>query len=527
MKYLLITFAFILFISNAYAQIDPISMEGKLKTVTVYPEQARLEYQGTLSLPVGESKVVFTNLPPKIDKESIQLELSEASASIENIVAAKNYLKSKTEEAELKRLKQQQDSLQKVLTWANQQKEILEGAEALLKANQQVYSQQAGVTVAALKDLLTFYREETTRIRRERIANDALLKTTQEGLAAIQRQIVNMQAAEHASVTEVTVDFRSQKAVRLNYTLSMLAPDAYWSAVYDIHANAPDAPLQVRFRAVVRQTTGENWKDVVLHLSTAQPGLDNRRPYLEPRYARIMHAQLDTVITFDPVTYNEPLQVVKTEPTEELWSDRTYNLTSSTFTLSGTQTIPSDGAEHYATVRDLSIPAKMQHYAIPRASPHVYLLAEILNNSDYDLQSGSARIFNGSTYIGETWLDIESLTDTLQISLGIDQGIYMKRERRDFGASQWLGSYRQETFDFAISLRNNKPVPVDIKLLDQIPISTDKQIEISLLKKDNAQYNEADGMLTWQVRCAPASTETRAFSYRVKYPKDAVVEGKW
>ena len=236
---------------------------------------------------------------------------------------------------------------------------------------------------------------------------------------------------------------------------------------------------------------------------------------------------MDTVITFDPVTYNEPIQIVKNEPEEEVWSDKFYNLTSSTFTLTNNQTIPSDGSPHYVTVRNLTIPAKMQHYAVPRSSPYVYLLAEIINNSEYDLQSGTARIFNESTFVGETGITIETLSDTLQISLGIDQGVYVKRERRDFGASQWLGAYRQETFDFSIGIRNNKTVPIEVKLLDQIPISTDKQIEISLLKKDNAAYNEAKGELEWKVRCPPGNTETRSFSYRVKFPKDEILKGKW
>lgn len=140
---------------------------------------------------------------------------------------------------------------------------------------------------------------------------------------------------------------------------------------------------------------------------------------------------------------------------------------------------------------------------------------------------GTAKVYNENALVGWVPLNVESTADTLQISLGIDQDVFLKRERRDFGASQWLGAYRQETFDFAISLRNNKTTPIEVKLLDQIPISTDKQIEISLLKKDNAVYNEARGELEWKVRCQPGSTETRSFSYRIKYPKDEIVDGKW
>jgi uncharacterized protein (TIGR02231 family) len=527
MQRLLFVLASVLFLSATYGQPAPVSVKGQLKTVTVYPNKARLEYEGPLSLPAGVSKITFTNLPESVDWGSVQLGFSERGISMENISVNRNYLKPKDQEPELARLSQRQDSLQKVVQWANQRWEILNGEESLLKANQQVYSEQSGVTVSALQQLLHFYREETTRIRRERMDNGAVLNKAQMEWAALQNQIEKLRAVNAQSVVEVTVDVRAQRAGRSDYNLSMMARNAAWEAVYDIRATAVDAPLQVTFRAVVRQSTGENWNNVNLVLSTAVPALNNRHPVPEPRYARILTDLVDTIMVMNPDAYEELLQIVKTVPEEEVWSNRAYNPTNTTFTLAAKQSIPSDNAGHYVTVREMSIPAKMQHYTVPRQTPHVYLLAEFVNNSEYDLQSGKARIFNESVFVGETEINIETLSDTLQISLGIDPGVFVKRERRDFGANQWIGAYRQETFDFSIGVRNNKNVPIEVKLLDQIPISTDKQIEISLLKKDNATHNEARGELVWQLRCQPGKTETRSFSYRMKYPKDAIVEGKW
>lgn len=527
MHRLLFVVASLALLPAIYSQPLPVSIKGQLKTVTVYPNKARLEYEGSLSLPAGMSTIRFTDLPEAADRKSIQLGLSERGVSIENISVSRNYLKPKELEPELARLSQQRDSLQIVLHWANQQREILAGEEALLTANQQVYSQQSGVTTESLEQLLRFYREEATRIRRERTDNGALLKQAQETLTAVQNQMGKLQSANQKSVLEVSVDVRAQHAVRTDYALSMTTHSAAWEAVYDIRATALDAPLQLTFRAVISQNTGENWNNVNLVLSTALPALNNRHPVQEPQYARILTDRIDSIMVMDPETYEEPWQIVKTEREEEVWSDKAYNPTNTSFTLATKQSIPSDNAGHYVTVRDMNIPASMQHYTVPRQTPHVYLLAEFVNNTEYDLQSGKARIFNESVFVGETEINIESLSDTLQISLGIDPGVFVKRERRDFGANQWIGAYRQETFDFSIGVRNNKNVPIEVKLLDQIPISTDKQIEISLLKKDNATHNEARGELVWLLRCQPGKTETRSFSYRIKYPKDAIVGGKW
>lgn len=526
MKHLLIVVLPFFFIFKIYGQAV-IEAESRLAAVTVYPEQAQLEYTGTLSLPAGESKVVLTGLSPDLVSGSIQLKLSEAGVSIEEISSSKNYLKRKEFDQEVARLTLAQDSLQKIATWCNQKREILNEEEKVLQTNRQVYSQKSGVTASALKELMNVYGEELTRIRKARLENNNLHKKIENEINALKNQINKLYNGSWKSVSEVRIALSSKAALKLNYSLFTMVSNASWKPVYDIRATSVDAPLLVSFRAIVRQSTGENWKDVKLLISTAQPALDNRQPVLAPSFARILPPTTDTVIANEAVTYAERMEIVQNKAREEVWSDKEYNLTSSTFALTSNQSVPSDGGDHYFAIRDITIPARIQHYAAPRASPHVYLLAEIVNNSDYDLRSGIARIYNGSTFVGETKINIETLQDTLQLSLGIDQGVYVKRERRDFGANQWLGTYRQETFDFSIGIRNNKKVPIEVKLLDQIPISTDKRIEINLLEKDNAHYNEGQGELTWQVRCPPGNTETRSFSYRVKYPKDEIVRGKW
>lgn len=504
-----------------------INAESRLTAVTVYPEQAQLEYTGVLTLPVGESRVVFTKLSPALLSQSIQLKFAESGIRIDEVSIAANFLSQKKADQRIEALHQQKDSLQEVLDWATHQKEVLKGQESVLNANQQVTSRQVG----DVQQWLDYYGKELTRIRRALLENEKASQLNKKALDAILKQINQYYGSYYNKANqEITAVLRTTKAVRVTYRLFAVVAEASWTADYDVHLVALDAPLHVRFKANIQQSTGENWDNVKLLISTAQPASDNRHPVPEPEYARIRNLSgIDTVVTFDPETYQESVQVVRNDLnlSEEEWSDKTFAFTSSTYTLTESRSVPSDGDDHAFTVREFPIPAKIIHYAAPRISPHVYLIAEIINNSEYDLRMGTAKVYNENALVGWVPLNVESTADTLQISLGIDQDVFLKRERRDFGASQWLGAYRQETFDFAISLRNNKTTPIEVKLLDQIPISTDKQIEISLLKKDNAVYNEARGELEWKVRCAPGNTETRSFSYRIKYPKDEIVDGKW
>ena len=105
MKHLLIVFFPFLFIFKIYGQ-PVIEAESRLAAVTVYPEQAQLEYTGVLTLLAGESRVVFTKLSPGVLNKSIQLNLSEPGIRIESVSTKANFLSKKKVDEHLNALQQ-------------------------------------------------------------------------------------------------------------------------------------------------------------------------------------------------------------------------------------------------------------------------------------------------------------------------------------------------------------------------------------------------------------------------------------
>jgi hypothetical protein len=55
---------------------------------------------------------------------------------------------------------------------------------------------------------------------------------------------------------------------------------------------------------------------------------------------------------------------------------------------------------------------------------------------------------------------------------------------------------------------------------DQIPLSTDKDIEISKIEISNATYEENTGKLIWKMKLNTGDSKTFKLVYSVKYPKD-------
>jgi len=124
-------------------------------------------------------------------------------------------------------------------------------------------------------------------------------------------------------------------------------------------------------------------------------------------------------------------------------------------------------------------------------------------------------------YVGKTFIEPNQTSDTLNLSMGRDKKVSIKREKvADKSGTKFLSSKKEQTFTYDITIRNNKKEAVELLLKDQYPLSTNKEIEVELLQSDSAKINAETGILTWQLQLKPNETKKIRISYRVKYPKD-------
>ena len=177
------------------------------------------------------------------------------------------------------------------------------------------------------------------------------------------------------------------------------------------------------------------------------------------------------------------------------------------------------------TLKDFKLPATYKYYAAPKVEKEAFLLAEIQDYSKYNLLPGEANIIFEGMYVGKTNINPNQTSDTLSLSMGRDKKINIKREKvADKSGTKFLSSYKEQTFTYDITIRNNKKETAEIVLKDQYPISTDKDMTVELLDDGNAKSNTETGILTWQLKLSPSETKKIRISYKVKYPKDKMID---
>ncbi|MBU2018142.1 MAG: DUF4139 domain-containing protein, partial [Bacteroidetes bacterium] len=164
---------------------------------------------------------------------------------------------------------------------------------------------------------------------------------------------------------------------------------------------------------------------------------------------------------------------------------------------------------------------KYRHYAIPKLDQTAYLTAEVYNLTDYQLVPAKANIFFDGTYMGETYISPNQMEDTITLSLGADPNVIIKRTlAKKECKEKTIGSSKERIMAYDFEIKNNKSTPVDITIIDQIPVTTNPEIEIEATEIDKGNLNEKTGFIEWKMKLKPKESKSLTLKYKVKHNKD-------
>jgi hypothetical protein len=205
-----------------------------------------------------------------------------------------------------------------------------------------------------------------------------------------------------------------------------------------------------------------------------------------------------------------PLQVVTT-----------FQPITTQYEIQEMATVNNDGKVNSMSINEKSIEAYYEYYTAPKLDEAAYLTAKVINWQDLNLIPGETNLFFEGTFLGKSYLDLSTDSDTLSLSLGVDKGITVKRTlMKEFSNKKFLGSNRTDNKHYEITVRNNKNVPVNIIVEDQFPISTLKEIEVDDLKYEGGKLNDETKIVTWTYIIEPKQVKKLEMKYSVKYPKE-------
>ncbi len=516
----------------AFAQ-KPIFTSAKIKSATVYSNSAELLQSASVTLPSGTSEIVIKNVADYVNENTIQIG-APANVTVLSVQFTRNFISEYEIDESNPMIKKVRDSIgliEKEMGKIANEKVSYSKTIDLLDKNQNVAGQNSGLNVTELIKLVDYYRA-----KRNELSNlvDALYEKEnklKDKLSKLNSKLeLNTQKQEKTSQGKLVIQVMTDAASSVNLDINYLTNNASWSPFYDLRADNINSPINLMYKAKVVQNTGIDWKKVKLTLSSGNPNQNNTAPILQAWFLRFGYPRNYGYIN-DDTKMNEVVVTaygIKKDKTESSLSNYTTineNQLNVSFDIDIPYDILSNGKAHSVALKDLKLPATYKYYAVPKAEKEAFLLAEISEYSKFNLLPGEANIIFEGMYVGKTMINPNQTSDTLNLSMGRDKKIAIKREKiADKSGTKFLSAYKEQTFTYDITIKNNKKEAIEMLLKDQYPISTDKEITIELLDNGKAKVNPETGILTWDVKLGAGETKKFRISYKIKYPKDKFID---
>ena len=550
---------------NANAQLTPTQgtdtarANAGISQATVYfGYGAELTHQSKVKVNATTKTIIIDPISTNVDINSLQISCPESVALLSHRytifypvapVATKN--------KEVERLEDSIGLVQKEISRIDNlmaiEQEILTKTGVLIEATLNANGTKTISSAEVLK-LVEYYNakieKSKTGIFNYQQNNKQLHKKIEELKKRIAVMNINLSPASKP-YGQLILQVMCKKTEEIPVSLSYYTQNAGWTPVYDIRVNSKTNKVKLVYKASLTQTTGIDWKKTKMTLSTGTPNFGVAAPVLSPWYLQLYVPELykalqgraaginvnrntiqsfsndkalsEVVVTDANGFYRQQKEEEETIDPSTLQQYTTLNegQLNTNFEIDLPYDIDSDGQLHSVTIKDEEITCILKNYAVPRADKEAYLLAEVGDWQNLDLLPGDANIIMDDTYIGKSVIDPNTTADTLNLSLGKDKRLAVKRSLvKELSSLKTSGGNNRQYFTYEIIVKNNKLTDVNLLLKDQFPLSTIKEVEVKLEDNGGAMANEETGVLTWKINLKPGENRKVRFSYSVKYPKD-------
>nr|WP_299173444.1 mucoidy inhibitor MuiA family protein [uncultured Allomuricauda sp.] len=196
------------------------------------------------------------------------------------------------------------------------------------------------------------------------------------------------------------------------------------------------------------------------------------------------------------------------------------DLTNTKFVIKKPYSIVSDGDITAIEINTFQLPAEYEYFAAPLVNENVFLTASLKDWEKFQLLPGEANIYYEGGYAGKTNIDPFTVKKEMTLSLGIDPSITVTRkQQRNFKSKSFTGSNRILDRTYDLEVKNNKSLAINLKLMDRVPISQNREIKVDDIDPKMASYDKKSGLLTWDLKLDSQESKKESFSFQVKYPK--------
>lgn len=530
--------------------------------VTIYPEWAFVTRTASVNIKKGENSFSITELPSWIDTDSVQVGINDCNGcKIVGVTTSTVYLE-QIGEGEVRDLEIKLTEMQDRIDDLNTKLEVLEEQKKYLfelapwKIDKVSHESAARIVdVSELKAVETYISDSLLSVMEKQNEIRRTIRDLTPELDAVRKKWAEKQSKANLEKKEITVDISSEKDSTLELNVSYLISGASWYPYYDVRRSKDGNDVTVLCRAVVQQSTGEDWTNATFSLSTIKPYLVREKPELSPWYVSEVSNISVNYQTFgggfnrgyNDEAYNK-LNTIQEQQREYFLQDEekykayeNYNLnvieleevieqaeergTTVEFAVKGNYSILTDGKPVKLFIGETLLKAKLQYSAAPAVSQSTYVTALMDNDSSFPFLPGNAEVYNGNNLVGKSRIDFVAVNERFELYMGLEERIKVTRAIDKKNSSHtFFGKKKVLNVGYNIEIQNYMDGEAVIIVSDQIPVSQNSSVKVKLNTIDPVVTPDEKGILNWEIKLVPNGKKTVSYDFELEYPSSVTLE---
>ncbi len=539
-----------LFLPALSAAAD-VRAPSRIDAVTVYQSSARITRVARVELPAGPVRVLLEGLPDPLDDDSIRVEGKGAAkarvfgVTVERVTSAEAAAaEARAAEERLERLQDEDLALQDRAKAAESRLELVRSLRSTYSEERAKNLAVRGVSAKEWADLAAFVSAEHAAATAERRKVEVSRRELSRRVAQARADLDKVQAKRGQTTKTVAVEVEADRGGALELALSYVVHDAGWTPIWDARLVPAAGTMELSFLGSVWQRTGEDWQGVALSVSTAQPGRGLLVPELEPLFLRraepprpmVLRQKSGGMAQAPAAAMEERAPRAPVPEAEESYDVEVAQATvqegllSATFAAPRRESVDGSGQARKVPLARFPLKAAIVRTAAPRVDASAFLTAKAVNETGFPLLAGMAGVYVGDEFVGRAPIPATPPGGELELAFGADDRVEIERKVLDRKRESAGLISKEEVYRYRVrtSVKNRYAAPVEVKLLDLVPVSRDEKIKVVVLDGTTAPSRddpERPGVRIHELKLGAREEKVLELRYEVRYPRDFPIAG--
>ncbi|MDR9741029.1 mucoidy inhibitor MuiA family protein [Proteus terrae] len=521
---------------NSVDLTKSLNYDIKLNQATIFLRGAELENNVTLNLPAGQSEVVLSNVANNIDPRSLSISIDNEDVII-NTINVKKIPIAPSYPSDIAVLMEKQKDINKRIEVLNININVGDEQITLLK-DQSFFGYGETQSLEQSSQKFDFISQKMTSIlNQQKMAREEIAELTEQ-LEELSRQLEIDMPIIAQEKTQIVLSLGTSKDLTSKMRISYITPDAGWSPAYDIRSQGMDKPILLTYKADVIQNTGLNWDKVKLILTSTNPSLNITAPTLSPWYlalyndnakfrSKSMSMEMASPVAPSPAITIEESHEKQLNKGVTRYVTTNNNGINLSHTIALPYTLKNSTKPNTLVINQKEVVADYRYLTTPKLVEEVYLQAEVKDWENLNLLNGRTNIYYMNSFVGNSYINTNELTELLSIPFGIDKNIQISRINNEKIRKEpiFIGTTIEQKESYTIKVRNTYNSPVKVTIYDQLPLSQENNINVTDAVYKDGVLDKDTGEIKWDITLGAKEEKSLPLNYTLSYPKNRQIMG--